>query len=147
MLLIATHHLEWLFWNPLCPFRVAAAQCKKICPERLNWPGRLAEPFLSTLQKVNFCQASNIFACWLQFFASWRIITPCKKFWVWLLVFTKLVKNSSWLAFFEIFCTNTKKKVPAKAAKNGSLQHAKIYLQPAQIKLHPDENFQQCAKI
>ena len=22
--------------------RVAAAQCKKICPERLNWPGRLA---------------------------------------------------------------------------------------------------------
>jgi hypothetical protein len=20
-------------------FRVAAAQCKKICPERLNWPG------------------------------------------------------------------------------------------------------------
>ena len=21
--------------------RVAAAQCKKICPERLNWPGRL----------------------------------------------------------------------------------------------------------
>ena len=24
------------------PFRVAAAQLKKICPERLNWPGRLA---------------------------------------------------------------------------------------------------------
>ena len=23
-------------------FRVAAAQCKKICPERLNWSGRLA---------------------------------------------------------------------------------------------------------
>ena len=23
-------------------FRVAAAQCKQICPERLNWPGRLA---------------------------------------------------------------------------------------------------------
>ena len=23
-------------------FRVAAAQCKNICPERLNWPGRLA---------------------------------------------------------------------------------------------------------
>ena len=23
-------------------FRVAAAQCKKICPERLNWPGKLA---------------------------------------------------------------------------------------------------------
>jgi hypothetical protein len=23
-------------------FRVAAAQCKKICPEWLNWPGRLA---------------------------------------------------------------------------------------------------------
>jgi hypothetical protein len=23
-------------------FRVVAAQCKKICPERLNWPGRLA---------------------------------------------------------------------------------------------------------
>ena len=22
--------------------RVTAAQCKKICPERLNWPGRLA---------------------------------------------------------------------------------------------------------
>jgi hypothetical protein len=22
--------------------RVAAAQCKKICPERLHWPGRLA---------------------------------------------------------------------------------------------------------
>ena len=24
------------------PFRVTTAQCKKICPERLNWPGRLA---------------------------------------------------------------------------------------------------------
>ena len=24
------------------PFRVAAAQCKKIYPERLNWPARLA---------------------------------------------------------------------------------------------------------
>ena len=23
-------------------FTVAAAQCKKICPERMNWPGRLA---------------------------------------------------------------------------------------------------------
>ena len=23
-------------------FGVAAAQCKKICPERLNWPDRLA---------------------------------------------------------------------------------------------------------
>ena len=23
-------------------FRVATAQCQKICPERLNWPGRLA---------------------------------------------------------------------------------------------------------
>jgi hypothetical protein len=23
-------------------FRIAAAQCKKICPKRLNWPGRLA---------------------------------------------------------------------------------------------------------
>ena len=22
--------------------RIAAAKCKKICPERLNWPGRLA---------------------------------------------------------------------------------------------------------
>ena len=24
------------------PFRVAAARCRKICPERLNWPGWLA---------------------------------------------------------------------------------------------------------
>ena len=24
------------------PARVSAAQCKKICPERLNWPDRLA---------------------------------------------------------------------------------------------------------
>ena len=39
------------------------------------------------------------------------------------------------------------KKVPAKAAKNGSLQHAKIYLQPAQIKLHHAENFLHPAKI
>ena len=27
--------------NPTCPFRVAAAQFKKICLEWLNWPGRL----------------------------------------------------------------------------------------------------------
>ena len=27
------------------PFRVAAAQCKKICPEWLNWPGWLAGIF------------------------------------------------------------------------------------------------------
>jgi hypothetical protein len=26
----------------MSPFRVAAAQCKKICPERLSWPCRLA---------------------------------------------------------------------------------------------------------
>ena len=26
----------------MSPFRVAAAQCKKICPDGLNWPGRLA---------------------------------------------------------------------------------------------------------
>ena len=32
--------LEFLFLNSLSPFRVAADQCKKICPERLNWPGR-----------------------------------------------------------------------------------------------------------
>ena len=32
----------FLFWNSASPVRVAAAQCKKICPERLNWPGRLA---------------------------------------------------------------------------------------------------------
>ena len=31
-----------LFWNPTSPFRVATAQCKKSCPERRNWPGRLA---------------------------------------------------------------------------------------------------------
>ena len=31
----------FLFWNSASPFRVTAAQCKKICPERLNWPGRL----------------------------------------------------------------------------------------------------------
>ena len=32
----------FLFWNSLSPFRVAAAHCQKICPVRLNWPGRLA---------------------------------------------------------------------------------------------------------
>jgi hypothetical protein len=31
--------LEFFIWKS---FRVAAAQCRKICPERLNWPGRLA---------------------------------------------------------------------------------------------------------
>ena len=34
--------LEFLFWNSPSPFRVAAAQCKKVCPEGLNWPDRLA---------------------------------------------------------------------------------------------------------
>ena len=29
--------LKKLFWNSTMAFRVAAAQCKKICPERLNW--------------------------------------------------------------------------------------------------------------
>ena len=33
--------LEKIFQNSTMAFRVAAAQCKKICPERLNWPGRL----------------------------------------------------------------------------------------------------------
>jgi hypothetical protein len=28
--------------NSSCPFKVTATQCKKICPERLNWPGKLA---------------------------------------------------------------------------------------------------------
>ena len=30
-----------LFLNSPGPFRVAAAQCQKICPLGLNWPGRL----------------------------------------------------------------------------------------------------------
>ena len=34
--------IEFLFLNLMSPFRVAASQCKEICPERLNWPGRLA---------------------------------------------------------------------------------------------------------
>ena len=29
------------FLNSASPFRVAAAQCKNICPERLNWPSSL----------------------------------------------------------------------------------------------------------
>ena len=32
--------LDFLFWNSQSTFRFTAAQCKKICPERLNWPGR-----------------------------------------------------------------------------------------------------------
>ena len=34
--------LDFLFWNSPSPFRVAAAQCKIICPEWPNWPGSLA---------------------------------------------------------------------------------------------------------
>ena len=34
--------LEKLFWNSTSPFRVAVAQCEKIRPERLNWPGMSA---------------------------------------------------------------------------------------------------------
>ena len=34
--------LDFLFRNSPSPFRVAAAQCKYICPEWLNWPGTLA---------------------------------------------------------------------------------------------------------
>jgi len=30
------------FLNATMAFRVAAAQCKNICPKRLNWPSRLA---------------------------------------------------------------------------------------------------------
>jgi hypothetical protein len=32
----------FLFWNSPSPFRVVAAQCKKICPDGLNCLGRLA---------------------------------------------------------------------------------------------------------
>ena len=38
------------------------------------------------------------------------------------------------------------KTIPVKAAENAFLQHGKNYMQPAQIKLHPDENFLQHAK-
>ena len=34
--------LNLLFWNSPSTFRVAAAQCKNICPEWLNWPGSLS---------------------------------------------------------------------------------------------------------
>jgi hypothetical protein len=37
--------LEFLSLNSLSLFRVTAAQCTKICPERLNWPSRLANIF------------------------------------------------------------------------------------------------------
>ena len=39
------------------------------------------------------------------------------------------------------------KTIPVKAAENAFLQHGKNVMQPAQIKLHPDENFLQHAKI
>ena len=32
----------FLFCSSPRPFRVTAAQCTKICPEKLDWPGRLA---------------------------------------------------------------------------------------------------------
>ena len=34
--------LVLLLENSTSLFRVAGAQCKKSCPERLNWPGMLA---------------------------------------------------------------------------------------------------------
>ena len=34
--------LDFLILKSYMPIRVAAAQRKKICPERLDWPGRLA---------------------------------------------------------------------------------------------------------
>ena len=34
--------LDYSIGNSPSPFRVAAAQCKNICPEWLNWPGSLA---------------------------------------------------------------------------------------------------------
>ena len=39
------------------------------------------------------------------------------------------------------------KAIPVKAAENTFLQHKKNYMQPAQIKLHPDQKFLQHAKI
>ena len=55
-------------------FRVAAAQCKKICPERLNWPGRLAgiseghrgifsRPFFTIILSQKWCQISERIVC------------------------------------------------------------------------------------
>ena len=42
------------FWS-FFAFRVAAAQCKKICPVGLNWPGRLAGIFegARSISKIN----------------------------------------------------------------------------------------------
>ena len=37
---------NFLFWNSSSPFRVAAAQCQKICPLGLNWPCRLNSQYL-----------------------------------------------------------------------------------------------------
>ena len=52
-------------------------------------------PFYLPCKKLIFVRLQIFFACRLQFFVSWSIITPCKNSWVWLLVLTNLVKNSS----------------------------------------------------
>ena len=56
-------------------FRVAAAQCKKICPERLNWPSRylwrppwnfkiiFSRPLFIIISSQKWCQISVRFFC------------------------------------------------------------------------------------
>ena len=54
------------------PFRVAAAHCKKICTERLNWPGRLAgisegaSRILKEKVLDNFLPSFLFQKCWFQ---------------------------------------------------------------------------------
>jgi hypothetical protein len=51
------------------------------------------------------------------------------------------------IGIFWKFLYKYLKSIPVKAALNAFLQHAKNYMQPAQIKLHPDENFLHYVKI
>ena len=51
------------------------------------------------------------------------------------------------IGIFRKCLYKSQKTIPVQAAKNAFLQHGKNYMQRAQIKFHPDENFQQHTKI
>ena len=48
---------------------------------------------------------------------------------------------------FWYFLYNDLNTIPVIDAENAFLQHGRNHMQPAQIKLHPDENFHQYANI
>ena len=108
----------------------------------------------SWIQSPFYLPCKNDFSIRLQIFlhAGWifclpKNYNPMQKMMSVVIDVYKFGQEIFSIGTFWYFLYNDLNRIPVIAAENAFLQHGRNHMQPAQIKLHPDENFLQHAKI